>query len=142
MANGNRPTSSSTSSQHRATSGPVRPKVSRWVVPDNSSSGMADEMQPRSEAEGKSLARVQRVLASILIIFVMGLISAVLALYLVLGGQAGLRHSDVIGLWIMTGVIGVISAVMVLMINRRRPYHPLVLIGLIPMAASWYWIFH
>src|SRR3954470_17850742 len=116
MANANRRTNSPTNSTDGPTGRPARPRPRRWVVSDNSSSGMADEMQPRSEAEGRSLARVQRVLASILIIFVMGLISAVLALYLVLGGQAGLRHSDVIGLWIMTGVIGLISAVMVLMI--------------------------
>jgi CHASE2 domain-containing sensor protein len=113
----------------------------RWASPSSTSS-MADEMTPRTEAEGKSLDRVQRVLASVLIIFVMGLISAVLALYLVLGGKDGLAHSDVVGLWVMTGVIGLLSAGMVLMINRRRPYHPLVLLGLIPMVASWYWIFH
>jgi hypothetical protein len=142
MAEAKRRTTSPTSTPGQVTDGPVRPRTSRWIVPDTSSSGMADEMQPRSDAEGRSLARVQRVLASILIIFVMGLISAVLAAYLVFGGQAGLQRSDVIGLWIMTGVIGLISAVMVLMINRRRPYHPLVLVGLIPMAASWYWIFH
>jgi hypothetical protein len=118
-------------------------KGGRWLgTTDRSSSSMADEMQPRSEAEGRSLDRVQRVLASILIVFVMGLISAVLAAYLVFGGTQGMARSDVIGLWVMTGVIGLISAVMVLMINRRRPYHPLVVLGLIPMAASWYWIFH
>lgn len=99
-------------------------------------------MQARSQAEGESLDRVQRILASILIVFVMGLISAVLAAYLVFGGTKGLAHSDVVALWVMTGVIGLISAVMVLMVNRRRPYHPLVVLGLLPMAVSWYWIFH
>jgi hypothetical protein len=44
------------------------------------SSSMADEMTPRTEAEGRSLDRVQRVLASVLIIFVMGVIPEVLAL--------------------------------------------------------------
>lgn len=98
-------------------------------------------MTPRSAAEGKSLDRVQRTLASVLIIFVMGILSAALALYLVLGGEH-LSRSDEIGLWAMTGVIGLLSAGTILMINRRRPYHPLVLLGLVPMAASWYWIFN
>jgi len=31
---------------------------------------------------------------------------------------------------------------MILMLNRHKPYHPLVLIGLVPMAVSWYWLFH
>lgn len=120
-----------------------RPRVNRWTgALEASSSGMADEMQARSQAEGQSLDRVQRILASVLIIFVMGLISAVLAAYLVFGGTKGMTRSDVVMLWVMTGVIGLISAVMVLMVNRRRPYHPLVILGLLPMAVSWYWIFH
>jgi CHASE2 domain-containing sensor protein len=112
------------------------------VERSRSLSNMTDEMTPRSEAEGRSLDRVQRVLVSALIIVVVGMISAVLALYLVLGGMDVIRHSDVVGLWVMVGVIGLISAGLVLLINRRRPYHPLVVLGLIPMAASWYWIFH
>lgn len=98
-------------------------------------------MTPRTAAEGRSLDRVQRVLASVLIIFVMGILSAALALYLVLSDEPR-PQSDRIGLWAMTGVIGLISAGLILMINRRRPYHPLVLLGLVPMALSWYWIFH
>lgn len=105
-------------------------------------SNMTDEMTPRSEAEAISLDRVQRVLASVLIIFVMGLISAVLAAYLVFSGKHHMAHSDVVGLWGLTGLIGLLSTGMILMLNRRKPYNPLILLGLIPMAASWYWIFH
>jgi hypothetical protein len=107
-----------------------------------STSGMSDEMTPRNKAEAISLDRVQRVLASVLIVFVMGIISAVLAAYLVFSGKHHMAHSDVVGLWGLTGLIGLLSAGMILMLNRRRPYNPLVLIGLVPMAASWYWIFH
>jgi hypothetical protein len=103
-------------------------------------SGMTDEMTPRSEAEARSLDRVQRVLASVLIIFGMGVLSAALAVYLVFS-QHHLPRADVIGLWCMTGVIGLISVGIILMFNRRRPYHPLVLLGLLPMAACWYPIF-
>lgn len=107
-----------------------------------STSGMTDEMTPRTEAEAVSLDRVQRILASVLIVFVMGIISAVLAAYLVFSGRHHMAHSDVVGLWGLTGVIGLLSTGMILMINRRRPYHPLILLGLVPMAVSWYWIFH
>jgi hypothetical protein len=107
-----------------------------------STSGMSDEMTPRTEAEAVSLDRVQRILASVLIVFVMGIISAVLAAYLVFSGKQHMQHSDVVGLWGLTGVIGVLSTGMILMINRHRPYHPLILLGLVPMAVSWYWIFH
>lgn len=41
----------------------------------------------------------------------------------------------------MTGILGLITAGAILMINRRRPYHPAVLLGLLPMAAAAYWIF-
>ena len=107
-----------------------------------STSGMADEMTPRSEDEAISLDRVQRVLASVLIVFVMGMISAVLAAYLVFSGKYHMAHSDVVGLWGLTGLIGLLSTGMILMLNRHKPYHPLVLIGLVPMAVSWYWLFH
>lgn len=107
-----------------------------------STSGMSDEMTPRSEAEAISLDRVQRILASVLIVFVMGIISAVLAAYLVFSGKHHMAHSDVVGLWGLTGLIGLLSAGMILMLNRHRPYNPLVLLGLVPMAVSWYWIFH
>lgn len=105
-------------------------------------SNMTDEMTPRSEAEAISLDRVQRILASVLIVFVMGIISAVLAAYLVFSGKHHMARSDVIGLWGLTGLIGVLSTGMILMLNRRKPYNPMILLGLLPMAASWYWLFH
>jgi hypothetical protein len=50
-------------------------------------------------------------------------------------------RTDVIGLWVMTGVIGLATAVAVLVINRRRPYSPWAVLGLIPMAVTGYAIF-
>ena len=44
-------------------------------------------------------------------------------------------------LWGMTGVIGLITVILVLLINRRRPLSPWLLLGLLPMAVSAYWIF-
>jgi len=42
----------------------------------------------------------------------------------------------------MTGVMGLLTAVAILMVNRRRPYSPWVLLGLLPMAVSAPWIFN
>ena len=100
---------------------------------------MTDEMTPRTEAEGRSLDRVQRVLISVLIFFVMGILSVALNIYIVLSGD-NMAHSDAVGLWILSGVIGLLSSGMTVMINRLRPYNPLVLIGLIPMAVFAFWV--
>jgi hypothetical protein len=41
----------------------------------------------------------------------------------------------------MTGFIGLVTTALILFVNRRRPYSPLVLLGLLPMAVSAWWIF-
>ncbi len=40
----------------------------------------------------------------------------------------------------MTGVIGLVAAAAVLVLHRRRWYAPWVLLGLLPMLVSAYWI--
>lgn len=102
---------------------------------------MSHEMSPRSPEERKSLDVVQRAVISVLLGVVIGLFAATLALYLATRGQDDLPHSDVVGLWLMTGIIGLVSSGAILLINRRKFYNPLLLLGLLPMAASWYWIF-
>jgi ABC-type Fe3+-siderophore transport system permease subunit len=72
---------------------------------------------------------------------VFGSFAASLAAYLAVYGDRDLDRSSVIGLWIMSGVMGLLTAVAVLAINRRRPYSPWVLLGLLPMAISAFWIF-
>ncbi|SDS70340.1 hypothetical protein SAMN04489812_2734 [Microlunatus soli] len=109
--------------------------VDREPSGTRSTSSMTDEMTPRSAAEGRSLDRVQRVLVSLLITVVVGIHAASLAVYVTFN-RAEMARSDVIGLWAMTGLTGLASAVMILMINRRKPYNPLVLLGLLPLAAS------
>lgn len=41
---------------------------------------------------------------------------------------------------VLIGVVGLITTGAILMINRRRPYHPALLIGLLPMVACGYWV--
>jgi hypothetical protein len=79
---------------------------------------------------------------SALIIVVFGLFAAALAGYLAIYPAGSGSQGDRIGLWIMSGVVGLACAAAVLVTNRRRPYSPWVLLGLLPMAASAYWIFN
>lgn len=102
---------------------------------------MGDEAQTSSETERRSLDLVQRTIVSLLLSGVIAMVAGVLALFVVTRAPSELPYDSVIGLWIMTGVIGLAGAVTVLMVNRRRPYHPLVLLGLAPMAVAGYWLF-
>ena len=92
-----------------------------------------------SASEERSLDLVQRVVFSAIVVVVTGSISAVLALYLVYNTDEFSRVDATI-LWMMTGVIGVITVIVVLLINRRRPLSPWLVLGLLPMAMSAYWV--
>ena len=94
----------------------------------------------RTEHEARSLDLVQRVVISVLVAVVFGTFAAVLAAYLAIAGDRDFPPTSVIGLWIMTGVMGLATAATILVVNRRRPYSPWVLLGLLPMAISAPWI--
>ncbi len=94
----------------------------------------------QEEAE-RNLEFVQRVIISSLVGVVFGSLATVLAAYLSVWGAQDLGRSDVIGLWVMTGVIGLLTAAAVLFIQQRRPYSPWLLIGLLPMVVSAFWVF-
>jgi hypothetical protein len=78
----------------------------------------------RRQEKARSLDTVQRVILSVLVAFVLGAFSAVLAAYLAVRGDQDLPHFSVVGLWIMSGVWGLVTAAAILLINRRRPYSP------------------
>jgi multisubunit Na+/H+ antiporter MnhB subunit len=92
-----------------------------------------------SAAEERSLDLVQRVVFSAIVVVVIGSIATVLALYLAFNTDE-LTRSDEVILWLMTGVIGIISVLAVLLINRRPPISPWLVLGLLPMAVSAYWV--
>lgn len=104
-------------------------------------SSMNDEMQPESAPEGRSLDLVQRTLVSLLVSGVVGMVAGVLALYVATRGPADLPRDSVVGLWVMTGVIGLVGAATVLVLNRKKPWHWFVLLGLVPMLVAAYWVF-
>ena len=110
-------------------------------TPETDGPAAAEGENPRKGTEQHSLDFVQRMVISALIIVVFGLFAAALAAYLAFYPVGLGSEGDRIGLWVMTGVIGLASAAAVLVTNRRRPYSPWVLPGLVPMAASAYWIF-
>ena len=102
---------------------------------------MSDEARRYAAEEERSLDFVQRLIASSAIAAFIGSLAIVLAAYLAASGVHQLPRDSVIGLWVMTGVIGLVTAAAVLVLHRRRWYSPFVLIGLLPMVTSAYWIF-
>jgi len=95
---------------------------------------------PQQQSENRSLDLVQRMIISALILVVLGTVAVVLSVYLVIRPDEFLRN-DRIGLWVMTGFIGLVTAALILLVNRRRPYSPLIVLGLLPMAVAAWWIF-
>ena len=93
------------------------------------------------QQEEQSLDLVQRLVISALIFVVMGMFATMLGAYLAFAGDKDLSRSDIIGLWTMTGVIGLSTSGGILLVNRRQPYSPWVVVGLLPMAICAFFIF-
>jgi hypothetical protein len=92
----------------------------------------------RAEADEQSLDLVQRVVISAILCVVFGAPTVALSAYA--PHRALTSTSDAIGLWVMGLVLGLVAAEAVLFINRRKPWHPAVLLGLVPAAISAYWM--
>lgn len=87
----------------------------------------------------QSLDLVQRIVASVLAVVVGGGIAVLLSTLTALDALS-FDSASRIGLWVMGGVAGILTAAAVLVINRRHPYSPLLVLGLIPMALAAYWV--
>jgi hypothetical protein len=101
---------------------------------------VAKDARTYAAEEERSLDFVQRLIASSAIGLFIGSLAVVLAAYLAVSGVHDLPRGDVLGLWVMTGVIGLVTAVTVLVLHRRAWYSPWTLLGLLPMLVSAYWI--
>jgi hypothetical protein len=101
---------------------------------------VTDEARRYAVEEERSLDFVQRLIASSAIGLFMGSLATVLAAYLAVSGVHELPRDSVIGLWVMTGIIGLVTAAAVVVMHRRHWYSPFVLLGLLPMIGSAYWI--
>ncbi|GAA1566959.1 MULTISPECIES: hypothetical protein [Kribbella] len=86
-----------------------------------------------------NIETVQRWVVSA-VLFHVGTVPAVtLAVY-----SIGVSHGDFgkgVGLWIMSGVIGVMTAVGILAIHRRSPLSLWVVLGILPTAVTGFYIF-
>ena len=98
------------------------------------------DQEKYAEDDARSLDFVQRLIASSAVGLFIGSLSVVLAAYLAAGGTQDLPRDSVVGLWVMTGVIGLVAAAAVLVLHRRPWYSPWVLLGLLPMLVSAYWV--
>jgi hypothetical protein len=97
-----------------------------------------DPEQLEQEADERSLDLVQRMVLSSLAFVVGGGISCVLAFYTAIGSD--LDRASHIGLWIMSGVTGLLTAIVILVINRRHAYSPFLLLGFLPMVIAAFWV--
>ena len=91
-----------------------------------------------SDAEEKSLDLVQRMVISAILCVVFGAPTAALAASA--PHRAQTNPADATGLWVMGLLLGVVTVQAVLFTNRRRPWHPAALVGLLPSALSAYWM--
>ena len=102
---------------------------------------MTESARRYAAEDERSLDFVQRLIASSAIGAFIGSLAIVLAAYLAVSGVHDLPRDSVIGLWVMVGVIGVVTVAAMAVFHRRPWYSPWALLGLVPMAVSAYWIF-
>lgn len=98
-----------------------------------------DLERAEQEKDEQSLDLVQRIVASVLALVVGGGIAVLLSTLTALN-VLDFDAASRIGLWVMGGVAGLLTTAAVLVINRRHPYSPLLVLGLIPMALAAYWV--
>lgn len=82
---------------------------------------------------------VQRWVASVILIHVGSVPAVSLAVYSI--GVAEGDRGKGIGLWFMSGVIGLLTVAGVLAIFRRTPLSPWLILGAAPTAVTGFWIF-
>jgi 4-hydroxybenzoate polyprenyltransferase len=84
-----------------------------------------------------SLTSVQRwVMSTLVAITILHLSAGV-----VVAAYFSTKQSSQIGLLVISAAFGVIAIVAALLIHKRRPISPWLLLGLLPALAGSYWIF-
>lgn len=87
------------------------------------------------------ITKVQQWVAS-MVLWVVGFGMAVpLALVSVWMGDEGGWRGNAIGMWGMSGVVGMLTLAGTLVIHRRCVLSPWLLLGLIPPAVAWPYLF-
>lgn len=82
---------------------------------------------------------VQRWVVSVILFHVGSVPTITLAVYSI--GVAKTDHGRGIGLWIMSGVIGLLTATGIRLIFQRSPLSPWLILGILPTAVTGFYIF-
>ena len=86
------------------------------------------------------ITKVQQWVASSMA-FMIGMISSVaMAAYSVWSDTLA-ENGNAVGLWVMSGVVGVLTMVGCLLIHRRSPFSPWLLVGILPAVVSGFLVF-
>ncbi len=91
-------------------------------------------MTPFDESDQRSLDLVQRLIISALVGVVLGGPTVALAGYAHYGDAV--EGPARIGLCVLSALVGILGAAVIQVVNRRRPYAPGVLLGVLPAAAA------
>jgi hypothetical protein len=86
-----------------------------------------------------NIETVQRWVVSAVLFHVGTVPTVTLAVY-----SIGVSHNDFgkgVGLWIMSAVIGILTAIGILAIHRRTPLSLWLLLGILPTAVTGFYIF-
>jgi len=82
---------------------------------------------------------VQRWVFAVILIHIGGSPTLALAAYAPHAEQT--KHSTGVGLWIMSGVVGLATTAGVLLIHQRSLVSPWLILGVLPMAGAAYYVF-
>jgi hypothetical protein len=86
-----------------------------------------------------NIETVQRWVAAVILFHVGSVPAITLAVYSI--GVAAQDFGRGVGLWIMSGVIGLLTVAGILAIFRRFPLSPWLLLGILPTAVTAFYIF-
>jgi hypothetical protein len=82
---------------------------------------------------------VQKWVASVILFHVGSVPTVSLAVYSI--GFAETERGRGIGLWLMSGVIGLLTVAGMRLIHRRTPISPWLILGILPTAVTGFYIF-
>lgn len=92
-----------------------------------------------SKRRKMNIETVQRWVFAVILIHIGGSPTAALAAYA--PHMEHVKHSTGVGLWIMSGVVGLATTSGVLLIHQRSLLSPWLVLGIVPMAISAFYVF-
>ena len=92
-----------------------------------------------SKRRGMKIETVQRWVFAVILIHIGGSPTVALAAYA--PHLENTKHSSGVGLWVMSGVVGLATTAGVLLIHQRSLLSPWLIVGLLPMIVSALYVF-